>query len=132
MANEKERMELQKKILEIDRQMGLEIEKKGGRVGRAPKQASFPLTLWIATIVIAGWWAAGGAIHEDLHETTKLWALLLAGLGALAAVVKTLLFLLGRLKPKKAMNYDASETDRVAELRRQRDALQKQLAELKK
>jgi hypothetical protein len=129
MANEKERMQIQKKIMEIDRQMGLEIENKTGRVPKLPRMVPFPTVLWITTALLFAAWMFGGQFLAPLAEY-KMYIFYAACVGALIAVLKTVWFLVVRAKLATVRTHNVEESDKVQELRRVRDELQKRLQDL--
>ena len=133
MTREQERMQLQKKIMELDRQMGVKIEERSGRVSRVrPDSASFPLGTWILSFLIMAWALLGNMLSASLHGQTKTLAFIVAIVVALVAALNTVRFILGKLKPDKSGPANLDQDENVRKLRIERDALKEQLEELNK
>jgi len=123
-----ERMELQQKIADLDRKINEEVAKAGRVKTLRTQEVNFPLGTWILAIVVAAWWAAGGAILPDLHEQTAFWAFIVAAIIGLVAIYRTVMFVLRKVKPQK-MGYSQTESAEMLGLRKQRAELQKKLDE---
>lgn len=76
VKNAAERQALQKKIAELDRQLGLAFEEQKGRIPRVrPSETGFPLGSWVVTAIVGAWYFFGNAIVPDFHQQTERWAL---------------------------------------------------------
>lgn len=132
MSVEKERMQLQKKILEIDRQMGLEVEKTKGRVPRLKPPTPFPIGLIVATAVLFGAWMFGPGFLPAMAQY-KMWVFYAACFSAVVVVLRLAMWAMSKVNQRRTRNFvEGEESDKVRQLRRQRDELQRRLQELNK
>ena len=128
--NKKKIRELQEQIDALDRQLGLEIDKNAGRVGRLNmKHARFPFVYYVFAILLAGWWLLGGQFVPDIHAMTAFWALILAAVALLTGLYMTVRWAMQKGTANKG-GFNADDTAKAAELRKKRDELKKEQKKL--
>ncbi len=131
MENQK-RMEIQRQITEIDRKMGELLDKDKGRAPRLnTKDASFPIGYFVLFFCLVGWWLAGGSLHAAIHSKTSTFTFYFAIIVLLLSIWRVFRWVMNKFSHKKS-GYNLQDTDEVAKLRQQRDALRKQLEALNK
>lgn len=131
MSNEPRKIELAKQIADLDRQMGLAIDRQGGRSGRLnPRYAKFPTGEYVVAILLVAWWLLGRMVAAGIHEMTMPWAMVVAAIVLLYALYRTVRFVGHKMSSRKG-GYSMEETEEVATLRKKRDALRKELDALR-
>lgn len=133
VKNAAERQALQKKIAELDRQLGLAFEEQKGRIPRVrPSETGFPLGSWVVTAIVGAWYFFGNAIVPDFHQQTERWALYLLVLCAAVSLLLTVRNALNTLRFRRSTQaYDEEESAELRKLRLERDTLRKQLEGMK-
>ncbi|MEQ8822403.1 MAG: hypothetical protein RLY93_19380 [Sumerlaeia bacterium] len=130
---EMSRLELTKKIQEIDRELGKEIATTQGRSRHIdPRDFHFPWVSVIITLATFGFWMFGGAILPGIHGPYAFYIFIAACVFALISLWRIFRWLKNGVFGKSKPLMSGDESDRARQLRMERDALRAQLEEIKR
>lgn len=134
MDLELERAELQRAIIELDRQMAEEV---GGQARRIPslrvRDYSFPWGIWILTALCFAWWAFGSMFFAQLAPVYFRVGFYVGLLGVAIGVWKTIVWVWRNIRLKTIKpSHTEDETDRLRGLRQEKRRIMERLEQIKK